>query len=58
MNIIKVREDKAPIEFEKDETKECSFKVKEGNTPSKLPLKNSPLAKTSESMYILYTDKL
>lgn len=24
----------------------------------KLPLKNSPLAKTSESMYILYTDKL
>lgn len=30
MNIIKVREDKAPIEFVKDETKECSFKVKEG----------------------------
>jgi hypothetical protein len=29
MNIIKVREDKAPIEFVKDETKECSFKVKE-----------------------------
>lgn len=33
MNIIKVREDKAPIEFVKDETKECSFKVKEESKP-------------------------
>ena len=33
MNIIKVREDKAPIEFVKDKTKECSFKVKEESKP-------------------------
>lgn len=30
MNIIKVREDKGPIKFEKDEEKEGFFKVKEG----------------------------
>ena len=30
MNIIKVREDKGPIKFEKDEAKEGFFKVKEG----------------------------
>ena len=30
MNIIKVREDKSPIEFEKDEAKEGYFKIKDG----------------------------
>ena len=30
MNIIKVREDKSPIEFEKDEAKEGCFKIKDG----------------------------
>ena len=32
MNIVKVREDKDPVEFEKDSTKAGSFKLKEGTS--------------------------